>query len=64
MTPAEATNIDIVRRYFAGCNSGDIDELTATLTPDVVHYFLPSMFPPILGAERHVCAAEISHINR
>jgi ketosteroid isomerase-like protein len=51
MTPIETANIAVVRRYFAGCNSGDIDELLATLSPDVAHYFLPSSFPPIRGAE-------------
>jgi hypothetical protein len=40
-----------VRRYFDGCNSGDLDLLLSTLTPDVVHYFLPPQFPPIKGAE-------------
>jgi len=51
MSPEERNNLDVVRRYFAGCNSGDLDELLSTLTPDVVHYFLPSSFPPIHGAE-------------
>ena len=44
-------NIEVVRRYFDGCNSGDLDLLLSTLTPDVVHYFLPPQFPPIKGAE-------------
>jgi ketosteroid isomerase-like protein len=48
---AEASNISIVRRYFDGCSSGDLDGLLSTLTPDVVHYFLPGEFPPIRGAE-------------
>jgi ketosteroid isomerase-like protein len=47
----EAENISVVRRYWDGCNSGDLDELLSTLTPDVVHYFLDKKFPPIRGAE-------------
>jgi ketosteroid isomerase-like protein len=48
---AEARNIEVVRKYYDGCNSGDIDELMGTFPPDVTHYFLPSSFPPIHGAE-------------
>jgi ketosteroid isomerase-like protein len=40
-----------VRRYFDGCNSGDLDVISSTLTPDVVHYFLAPRFKPIRGAE-------------
>ncbi len=51
MTPTEAKNIEVVRRYFDGCSTGDLETLLGTLTPDVVHYFLPTRFPPIRGAE-------------
>jgi len=51
MNATEATNIDVVRRYFDGCQSGDLAVLLSTLTADVVHYFLPGRFPPIRGAE-------------
>jgi ketosteroid isomerase-like protein len=51
MTPTEAANIEVVRTYFDGCNTGDVDQLTSTLAPDVTHYFLPPEFPPIGGAE-------------
>jgi ketosteroid isomerase-like protein len=51
MKATEAKNIDVVRTYFAGCQTGDLDALLSTLAPDVVHYFLPSRFPPIKGAE-------------
>jgi ketosteroid isomerase-like protein len=44
-------NIQTVRRYFDGCSSGDLQVLLDTLTPDVVHYFLPREFAPIRGAE-------------
>jgi ketosteroid isomerase-like protein len=48
----EAKNIEVVRKYFAGCQTGDLDALVSTLAPDVVHYFLPSRFAPIKGAEQ------------
>lgn len=48
---AETRNIDVVRRYFDGCNAGDLQALLDTLAPDVVHYFLPARFPPVRGAE-------------
>jgi ketosteroid isomerase-like protein len=51
MNATEATNIEVVRKYFDGCQSGDVDLIVSTLTPNVVHYFLPSRFPPIRGAE-------------
>ena len=51
MNATEATNIAVVQKYFDGCNSGDLDTLIGTLTPDVVHFFLPARFPPIKGAE-------------
>ncbi len=51
MTEAEARNVSVVRKYFDGCNSGELDVLLSTLTQDVVHYFLDPKFPPIRGAE-------------
>ncbi len=43
----------LVRRYYNGCTAGDLDELRATLHPDVVHYFLaPNVgSAPVTGAE-------------
>jgi ketosteroid isomerase-like protein len=32
--------LDVVRRYYDGCSAGDVEEMRATLTDDVVHYFL------------------------
>jgi hypothetical protein len=29
MTASEVANIEVVRRYYSGCNSGDLDELLA-----------------------------------
>ena len=51
MTPHESSNVSVVLKYFDGCNSGDLEVLLSTLETDVVHYFLPSRFPPIRGAE-------------
>jgi len=47
----ESRNIQIVRRYFDGCSSGDLQVLLDTLAPDVIHYFLPREFRAIRGAE-------------
>ncbi len=47
----EFANIQTVRRYFDGCNSGIVDDFMRTLATDAVHYFLPERFPPIRGAE-------------
>ena len=51
MDPSEARNIQVVKKYFDGCNSGDIDDLMSTLAPDVCHYFLPATFTTIKGAQ-------------
>ena len=51
MTDVERRNVAVVRRYFDGCNSGDLTVLLNTLTKDVIHYFLDPKFPPIRGAE-------------
>jgi len=51
MKDIEATNIAVVRKYFDGCNTGNLEDLLSTLAPDVCHYFLPPSFPPITGAE-------------
>jgi ketosteroid isomerase-like protein len=51
MDATEAANVEVVRRYFAGCQSGELDVLLSTLDTDVVHFFLPARFPPIRGAE-------------
>ena len=51
MTASETNNIEVVRKYFAGCNSGDLDVLRSTLAQNVVHYFRPARFPPIKGAD-------------
>ncbi|MAS42819.1 MAG: hypothetical protein CML46_05345 [Rhodobacteraceae bacterium] len=32
--------VDLIRRYYDGCTSGDLGLLHATLHEDVVHYFL------------------------
>jgi ketosteroid isomerase-like protein len=32
--------IDIIKRYYEGCNSADYDLLMSTFTDDIVHYFV------------------------
>jgi ketosteroid isomerase-like protein len=49
MTPQ--ANVEVVLRYFDGCNTGDLEQLRSTLEDDVAHYFLPNVRPPIRGAE-------------
>lgn len=34
------THRDVIDRYYDGCSRGDVDLMRATLTDDVVHYFL------------------------
>lgn len=49
MTPEQ--NVELVLRYFAACNTGEIEELQVTLADDVAHYFLPPVHPPIFGSD-------------
>jgi len=51
MESIEDRNIAVVRRYYEGCNSGDLAVLRSTVTEDVIHYFLPHTFPTLRGAE-------------
>jgi ketosteroid isomerase-like protein len=51
MGTLEAQNVATVLQYFDGCNSGNVEELLATLAPDVVHYFLSGDFKTIHGAD-------------
>lgn len=44
-------NVALVLKYFDACNTGDIGELKSTLAPDVIHYFLPKVHPPIRGSD-------------
>ena len=45
--------LDLVRRYYDGCSAGDAAMTTATLHPDVVHFFLaPNQGSgPVRGAQ-------------
>ena len=49
MTPE--AHVQIVLRYFDGCNTGDVEQLKLTLADNVVHYFLPEVHHPVRGAE-------------
>jgi ketosteroid isomerase-like protein len=51
VTVTPESNVQIVLRYFEGCDLGDLDTLMRTLSPDVVHYFLPEVHKPIRSAE-------------
>lgn len=45
---AEHPHVDTIRRYYEGCNSADVTRMMATLTEDVVHYFVDHA--PVFGA--------------
>ncbi|MBA3906335.1 MAG: nuclear transport factor 2 family protein [Pseudonocardiales bacterium] len=47
------TAIEVIRRYYDGCSTGDVDAMRATLTEDVVHFFLTpnAGSAPVRGAE-------------
>lgn len=49
----EDSNLSIIKRYYNGCTSGDLDVLRPTLHPDVVHYFLApnTGSKPVVGRE-------------
>ena len=51
MQPDAKRNVEVVLRYFDGCNTGELEDLLPTLAPDVIHYFLPESFRTIHGAE-------------
>ena len=44
---------DVIRRYYDGCSTGDVDAMRATLCEDVVHFFLaPNVgSAPVRGAD-------------
>ena len=52
-THTRTANTELIIRYYDGCSAGDLDELRATLHPDVVHYFLAPNpgSAPVAGAE-------------
>ena len=32
--------IDLIKRYYDGCNTADFELMMSTFTPDIVHYFV------------------------
>ena len=32
--------IDVIHKYYEGCNTGDIELMMSTFTPDIIHYFV------------------------
>jgi ketosteroid isomerase-like protein len=45
--------LEVIRRYYDGCSTGDVEAMCATLNEDVVHFFLaPNVgSAPVRGAE-------------
>jgi ketosteroid isomerase-like protein len=48
---AQHRHVETIRRYYAACNSRDVDGVAACCTPDVVHYFLRRGEKPVQGNE-------------
>jgi ketosteroid isomerase-like protein len=45
----------LVRRYYDGCSSGDVDLMLSTLHPDVVHWFLaPNVGSKMVAGNLHL----------
>lgn len=44
-------NIKVIKRYYEGCTSGDVELMMSTLAPDVVHYFLEPGTASVAGGE-------------
>ena len=46
-------NLSVIKRYYNGCTSGDVDMIGSTLHPDIVHYFLAPNIgsKPVKGRE-------------
>jgi ketosteroid isomerase-like protein len=42
----EHPHLATIRKYYEGCNRGDIGLMVSTFTPDVVHYFTDLNRPP------------------
>lgn len=45
--------LTLVQRYYDGCSTGDLELMTSTLHPEVVHFFLApnAGSTPVVGAE-------------
>jgi hypothetical protein len=41
--------LDTIRTYYLGCNTGDLELMKSTFTPDVTHYFTDHA--PVSGAD-------------
>jgi ketosteroid isomerase-like protein len=54
MSDLTQTHLATIRQYYAACNSGDEAQFRATLSADVVHYFLPSQLQPVRGVEHFI----------
>jgi ketosteroid isomerase-like protein len=50
----------LLTRYYAACSAGDLEGLTSTLHPDVVHYFLA----PNAGSKPVAGGAHLAHYWR
>ncbi len=46
-----ADHLATIQRYYHGCNTGDVELIMSTCTPDVVHYFFVPGTDPVAGHE-------------
>ena len=47
----ESDHITTIKRYYEGCNTGNVEAVMETCAPDVVHYFLAPGTAPVKGHE-------------
>jgi len=47
----QTDHIETIKRYYHGCSTGDVELMTSTFAPDVIHYFLEPGTSAVEGAE-------------
>jgi ketosteroid isomerase-like protein len=51
LDPSQHPSLATIRRYYRGCNTGDVELMVSTFTNDVVHYFIQPGTDAVQGAE-------------
>lgn len=47
----DANTVELIKKYYRGCNTGDIELLMSTMTDNITHYFLQPGTTAVRGAE-------------
>lgn len=47
----DANTVELIKKYYRGCNTGDIELLMSTMTDNITHYFLQPGTIAVRGAE-------------